>query len=306
MLLERPDPVVRPSPRPRSRRGARACRSPSPRTRTRRRRAAARPAGRAARAWPRARNPGPCPGSRTAPGQASSPGSIAVDHPARIGHEVAAVADHDRVAVQHLAELPVQPHRMQRRAVVLEAPPARPRGARSRPPAAPRSRPRSPAPCRPPPRAGRSASPQAPRSTPPPPLADAGARARPRRSPRSPSHPRTPAETRAGSPSARPPPAPRPRPSAPVDRAREKNSSWSAGMQPRAKPFRNTGIRKRLRQLFQRVLAVSPVQVRPRHDHRALGALQQLGRAFDLRALRAFARPCGRSVQRIAAARRPP
>ena len=28
-----------------------------------------------------------------------------------------------------------------------------------------------------------------------------------------------------------------------VPRAREKNSSWSAGTQPRASPFRNTGIR---------------------------------------------------------------
>ena len=35
-----------------------------------------------------------------------------------VGDEVAAVADDDRVAVEHLAELLVEPHRVQRRAVV--------------------------------------------------------------------------------------------------------------------------------------------------------------------------------------------
>ena len=37
-----------------------------------------------------------------------------------VGDEVAAVADHDRVAVEHLAELPVDAHRVQRRARVVQ------------------------------------------------------------------------------------------------------------------------------------------------------------------------------------------
>jgi hypothetical protein len=35
-----------------------------------------------------------------------------------VGDEVAAVADQDRVAVEHAGELAVEPHRVQRRAVV--------------------------------------------------------------------------------------------------------------------------------------------------------------------------------------------
>ena len=75
-----------------------------------------------------------------------------------------------------------------------------------------------------------------------------------------------------------------------VERAREKNSSWSAAMHPRARPLRNTGMPQRLDQLAQRVLAVAPVQVRPGHDHRALGLAQQRGRALDALGRRALPR----------------
>ena len=43
-----------------------------------------------------------------------APGLIGVDDAARVGDEVAAVADHDRVTVEHLGQLTVDPHRMQR------------------------------------------------------------------------------------------------------------------------------------------------------------------------------------------------
>src|SRR6476620_9590980 len=45
---------------------------------------------------------------------------IGVDEAPRVGDEVAAVADDDRVAVQYFAELFVDAHRMQRGARVLE------------------------------------------------------------------------------------------------------------------------------------------------------------------------------------------
>ena len=67
-----------------------------------------------------------------------------------------------------------------------------------------------------------------------------------------------------------------------MPRAREKNSSWSAGTQPRARPFRNTGIAQLLGQRAQRVLAVGPVEAGAGHDHRALGAAQQLGGPLDV------------------------
>ena len=61
-----------------------------------------------------------------------APGLVAVDHAAGVGDVVPAVADHDRVAVEHRAELRVQPHRVQRRPRRPRARPARPRAARPR------------------------------------------------------------------------------------------------------------------------------------------------------------------------------
>ena len=73
-------------------------------------------------------------------------GLVAVHEAPGVGDEVAAVADHDRVAVEHPGELGVDPHRVQRGAFVVQlgllgGPRARPRlrAARrssGRPPAA--------------------------------------------------------------------------------------------------------------------------------------------------------------------------
>ena len=45
---------------------------------------------------------------------------VGLDHSARVGDEVATVADHDRVAVDHLLELAVDTHRVERRARVVQ------------------------------------------------------------------------------------------------------------------------------------------------------------------------------------------
>ena len=45
---------------------------------------------------------------------------VGLDHAPGVRDEVAAVADHDRVAVEHLAQLGVDAHRVQRRALVLQ------------------------------------------------------------------------------------------------------------------------------------------------------------------------------------------
>jgi len=45
---------------------------------------------------------------------------VAVHHAPRIRNEVAAVADHDRVAVERRTQLRIQPHRVKRRAAVLQ------------------------------------------------------------------------------------------------------------------------------------------------------------------------------------------
>ena len=64
----------------------------------------------------------PGPGAEAAEGPGVHPAArlVGVDEAAGVGDEVAAVADHDRVAVEHLAELPVDAHRVQRRARVVE------------------------------------------------------------------------------------------------------------------------------------------------------------------------------------------
>ena len=68
----------------------------------------------------------------------------------------------------------------------------------------------------------------------------------------------------------------------PFERAREKNSSWSAGTQPRARPLRKTGMPSSCASASSAVLAVAPVEVRAGHDHRALGVAQQRGGARDV------------------------
>ena len=65
---------------------------------------------------------------------------VGLDEAARVGDEVAAVADHDRVAVEHLAQLLVDADRVQRRAGVVQLRPARRRASPPRPRAAARAR----------------------------------------------------------------------------------------------------------------------------------------------------------------------
>jgi hypothetical protein len=69
-------------------------------------------------------------------------------------------------------------------------------------------------------------------------------------------------------------------PLSPCERARAKNSSWSAGTQPRASPLRNTGCAASRRGQQLRFSA-SPVEVRPGHDHGALGPAQQRDGALE-------------------------
>ncbi len=246
VLLQRPDAVVadRPS-RPPPRAGP-ACRAPSRRSRRRRRRRAARPDAQGRPAWRRARTPAPSRDSRRARGRPSSPGRERVDDAAGERDEVTAVADHDRVPVEHRRQLAVDPHRVQRRPRVGQVGrlrrPALPLGRTERRKPTPTANPQAhrPLPNRTPP-----AAPQRRRQRPvqlsPPPAADATAPAARRRSPpptrpprrcrRSPSRKSigTPiTSARSHSPSARP-------------RVRENASGSSAGRQPRASPFRNTG-----------------------------------------------------------------
>ncbi len=128
---------------------------------------------------------------------------VGLDHAAGERDEVAAVADHDRVAVEHLVELVVDAQRVQRRAVVgqvgllarallvldlaqLGRPAASGRGRRRRP------------------RAARPASPPRRRTAPPPPRAGAAAPAAPSRSRRpavsSPNEPPKPSLKSIGTP----------------------------------------------------------------------------------------------------------
>ena len=76
----------------------------------------------------------PGPGAEAAERAGVHPAArlVGVDHAPGVGDEVAAVADHDRVAVEHLAELAVDAHRVKRGAVVVELRRARPRASRPR------------------------------------------------------------------------------------------------------------------------------------------------------------------------------
>ena len=185
------------------------------------------------------------PEASVRPGIKPAAGLVRVDHAAGVGDEVAAVADHDRIAVEQLRQLAVDPHRVKRRSRIGEL--GRLAGALlglDRPqrgdPAAPRS-PTDAAGRGPPERAQRRR--QRPVQLGRARAADARAGARRRRSRRSRRRRRTtppnPSRKSSGTPitsatSACPSAAPR---------AREKNSSWSAGTQPRPSPLRNTGIR---------------------------------------------------------------
>ncbi len=62
------------------------------------------------------------PGAEAAIGARVHPaaGLVAVDHAPGERHEVAAVADHHGVAVEHLRQLVVEAHRMERGAIVVE------------------------------------------------------------------------------------------------------------------------------------------------------------------------------------------
>ena len=214
------------------------------------------------------------------PGVEPAARRVGVDDAPRVGHEVAAVADDDRVAVEHLRQLGVQPHRVQRRRGRRRARPPRPRERRSRCSRSVRDpAPRSPTGrggCR---RAARRGSPAAPRTARRPARADAtrsgSARSTTTISVSSPNAPPKPSRKSIGTPTTSATSAP----FSPAERAREKASSWSAGTQPRARPLRNTGMPQRLDELEQRVLAVPPPQVAARHDDRPLGLRQQRERA---------------------------
>ena len=185
---------------------------------------------------------------------------VGVDEAAGVGDEVAAVADHDRVAVEHLAQLLVDADRVQRRARVVQLlllggallvldlaqllePGVGARRARRRPPrGSPPGSPRRRRPGRPRARGWRSARSARRR---------AGSSSSPRRSCR---------RSRAGSRSARRPRAPRRRPCRPAPRARLKASSWSAGRQPRPSPLRKTGMPSASASARSSLLAVAPVE----------------------------------------------
>ena len=243
MLLQRPDPVVAHHADhvhavPRERVELHAAR-----TRTRRRRASARPACRGGRASPRARTPRRCPDSRTAPGRASSPAAkLSIIFPA-----YDTKSPPSPITIASRSSTSRAPRTAASGAAARgrpRAPPALPRAARSRPRAAPRSTPRCFSAFAP----GRRAQvaqrrSRARRSTPPPPSADAAARARPCRSRRSPSDRRTPPPKPSRKSIGTPITSATSAPFSAWPRAREKNSSWSAGTHPRASPFRNTGIR---------------------------------------------------------------
>ena len=197
---------------------------------------------------PRARSPGPCRGSRTGPGSRKHAGLVAVDVLARVRHEVAAVADDDRVAVERGAELAVDA----RAALIGDGRRSRAR----RPPLARRacssSRSASTHARGPARRSGRSRigertsnvrarSPAVDRGQ-----VDVAGDARPGESPRcttgaSPKRPK-PSRKSSGVPATSTRSAPRNA----TERARENASSWSAGSEPAAHPVGEDGQLRRL------------------------------------------------------------
>ena len=201
-------------------------------------------------------------------------GLVGVDEAAGVGDEVAAVADHDRVAVEHLAELPVDAHRVQRGAVVVELRLLGRRASRPRPRAA--RRPRRVGARR---GAGATAASRSAASVAAIVadqvdlgLAVGGQLVRRRVEPdRSSSPRRSCRRSRGGSRAARRRRARRRRPSGPAPRARLKQSSWSAGRQPRPRPLRKTGMPSASASARSSLLAVPPVEAGAGHDRRPLG-----------------------------------
>ena len=89
-----------------------------------------------------------------------------------------------------------------------------------------------------------------------------------------------------------------------VQRAREKNSSWSAGTQPAREAVEEDRDAELLGERAQRLLAMTPVEVRAGHDHRALGVAQQRDRALERVAVgRRAGRGSGSVARRLAAPR---
>ena len=174
------------------------------------------------------------------PGSRNVPGHVALDELARVRHEVAAVADDDRVAIEPRAQLAVDARRLDRRGVGLER---RQLGRALR--LLVGAEPRDPVVVRAGRRAALGQRGERRREV-------AGGRRRERRvRARSRSRRRTgarrarrrTARSRAGSRAAFPRRARDRLPSSATERARENASSWSAGSVPRPMPFTNTGTR---------------------------------------------------------------
>ena len=194
---------------------------------------------------------------------------VAVDELARVRHEVAAVADHDRVAVEPLAQLAVDARRLDRRACrrrATAASAARFACSSSRSCAIQSS-------CAPggAPGVGERGERRRAGRRPSTPRASACARdlARARRTGARPARRRT-GRSRAGSRAACRRRARGRLPSARPTAARENASSWSAGSVPRPMPLTNTGTRAASANATQRVLGVRPVHVAARDQHRPL------------------------------------
>ncbi len=208
-------------------------------------------------------------------------GPVRVDVLPRVRHEVAAVADDDRVAVEAAAELAVDARSA---GSATRRPPGRPpRGPGARPPrrvAASPTRPVRGSTTR---RASRrrvlasirARSPAAPaarstlRATPAVESARCTTRASPNRpNPRRKSKGAPATTTRSASAKAAP-------------RTREKASSWSAGSSPRPRPLAKTGSAGGLREGAQGVLSSRPEDVGPDHQDGSVGLVDQLGDRRD-------------------------
>ena len=301
MLLERPDPVVADHADDRRSRGGPACRTPS-----RQKPNAPSPSSsttwrRGARAWRRARSRGPSPGIRTARGPAStragmsrrrgrrsdtksppSPTTIASRSSTSASSPYTRIGCSGARGVVALRELSASRRSSSSaRSDSIQRSRSAPtrRSTRRLPRAAPRASPAAPRTARR--RTGRgwsrSGSADVDRD-------DLGLGRR------------TPPRSRAGSRAARRSRAPRRRRPARCSRAREKNSSWSAGDAAAGEAVQEHGDPQLLGERPQRLLAASPVQAGPGHDRRALGAAQQRRGALDRsrvgrRLARARARP---------------
>ena len=214
------------------------------------------------------------------PGVHPAAGLVGLDHPARIGDEVAAVADHDRSSGRSPAGARCRGAsdgaargRPRARPARRRASRPRPRGARPASRCGPGRRPR--------PRAARRAWPRRRRRARTRPRAGADARAAPGRSRRSSSRRRTSRRSRAGSPSARRSTSATSAPFSAAQRAREKNDGWSAGHAAAREAVQEHRDLQLVAERLERLLAARPVEAGAGHDRRALGAAQQLDRLLD-------------------------